>query len=157
MRTSAFASTAPLASCTVPEMAPVAPPCPKAGAASASAITARTTNLIEELAILFPLDLHSERILCYCGIAIGRHRQPVRGLDSARTHAACSPSGCPVKNASVMAGRDSFPYMPSRDFGSLPKHAVNFQVKNFTCTTGSAAKGEKGMAYKNRSLWGLSL
>src|SRR5579863_5950328 len=54
MRTSAFASTAPLASCTVPEMAPVAPPCPKAGAASASAITARTTNLIEELAILFP-------------------------------------------------------------------------------------------------------
>jgi hypothetical protein len=47
MRTSALATTAPLGSTTVPVMAPVAPPWPKAGAVKTNAIKLRTMNLIE--------------------------------------------------------------------------------------------------------------
>jgi len=42
-----LATTAPLGSSTVPVIAPVAPPCPKAGAANTNAIKLRTMNLIE--------------------------------------------------------------------------------------------------------------
>src|SRR5579864_3748265 len=53
MRTSAFATTAPLGSCTVPVIAPVAPPCAKAPAVSAKATTLITMNLIEERDMLY--------------------------------------------------------------------------------------------------------
>src|ERR1051326_2164612 len=65
MRTSAFATTAPLGSCTVPVIAPVAPPCPKAAKVTASAITLSTVNLIALLAMVFlpTVRLNAELVL----------------------------------------------------------------------------------------------
>src|ERR1700739_2776415 len=48
MRTVALATNAPLGSCTVPVIAPVAPPCPKAAPASADEATPIAMNCFQE-------------------------------------------------------------------------------------------------------------
>src|SRR5579871_1480874 len=85
MRTSAFATTAPLGSCTVPVIAPVAPPCAKAAAVSAKATTLITMNLIEEPDIL---SLPSPCLILSCfyrRFFFRRHRQTLAVLGLART------------------------------------------------------------------------
>ena len=52
-RTSALATTAPLGSCTVPVIAPVAPPWANPCTASPNSMALTTTNLIEVLDMLF--------------------------------------------------------------------------------------------------------
>src|ERR1700738_2912985 len=58
--TSAFATNAPLASCTVPAIAPVAPPWANACEISASAVKLIQINLCSGLGIVFSLPLNME-------------------------------------------------------------------------------------------------
>src|SRR5215469_14833735 len=55
MRTSAFATTAPLGSCTVPVIAPVAPPWANTREVKARTAKLRTTSLNKELGMIFAL------------------------------------------------------------------------------------------------------
>src|SRR6266576_3132078 len=53
MRTVALATNAPLGSCTVPVIAHLAPPCPKAAAASANVATPIAMNFFQEPSMVF--------------------------------------------------------------------------------------------------------
>src|ERR1700746_2105455 len=54
MRTVALATNAPLGSCTVPVIAPVAPPCPKAAAPRANEATPTAMYFFQEPSMVFP-------------------------------------------------------------------------------------------------------
>src|ERR1700728_709975 len=104
MRTSALATSAPLGSCTVPAIAPVAPPCAKTCTASANAMRLKPMNLIEELAMIFlPHYQMLEFRFFYCSVLDGRHRQQRDEFGVARTCAGRFRARLPGKNSSSFA------------------------------------------------------
>src|SRR3954468_10505510 len=80
MRTVALAMSAPLGSCTVPVIAPVAPPWPKAPVVKARTATQITSDFIQEPSMVFLSILSKPKIEWPSENYQRKHRQQPAGL-----------------------------------------------------------------------------